>query len=93
MNEYSYTQLQQRLKVKRNENAVDAGATQYRGVSFDYGGQIWSDRRGVRQTYIANALWGIETGGKPALETVLETRMADETLSSLLAKTSNHRRT
>jgi hypothetical protein len=88
---YSHAELQERVKVKRNENPVGTGKAQYRGVFLDYTGRTWSDKRGVRQRRVANALWGTETDGKPALETVQETSIADENLSNLLAKTDNRR--
>lgn len=82
----SYQALQLYLQRSRAGNKKDA--PYYRDVQLSYEQLTWSDKRGVRQARVKAALWGTQVGGRPALDTVLETSTTNKKASDLLDQTS-----
>ena len=59
----------------------------YKDVRLYFDSTTWSDKRGVRQARVRATLWGTQVGGKPDLETVLETSATNDREGGLLDQT------
>ena len=75
----------QRNREKKTRNLVYKSVPLNNFDSATWSGAVQSERKAL----VIAALWGIQVGGKPSLETVQETRAVNENLGDLLDQTVN----
>jgi hypothetical protein len=77
-------------RVRRNREAEGTPPLLYKGIALNgFENTTWSGSQGERKAIINAALWGIQIGGRPSLETVQETSASNEKESDLLDQTVN----
>jgi len=82
---FGYEELESDVKKMRSGKANMK--TYYKGAVLEFGGKSWSEYGTGRSREVGEALWGVYSGGRPDIETVLEVKALNEKESKLLAGT------
>ncbi|KAF8524722.1 hypothetical protein JB92DRAFT_2702959, partial [Gautieria morchelliformis] len=83
----SYKGLDARVRRNRETEGTPPPLLYKWVVLNDFENTTWSGSQGERKAIVNAALWGIQIGGRPSLETVQETSATNEKENDLLDQT------